>query len=91
MTQHFAVPLGAIRLVIYDARESSGSYGEKEILEIGEDNYRLVKIPPFLWYGFKGISSIPALIANCTDLPHDPEEVTKLEPFSDKSTNSSQS
>ena len=79
MTQAFAVPVGKIELVIYDDRQDSQTRGQTEVLEIGEDNYCLVKIPPGVWYGFKGISADPALIANCTDLPHDPEEVTRLE------------
>jgi dTDP-4-dehydrorhamnose 3,5-epimerase len=79
MTQHFAVPVGGIRLVLYDDRADSPSAGRVEVLEIGEDNYCLVKIPPLVWYGFEGISSTPALIANCTDLPHDNNEVERLD------------
>lgn len=78
MIQHFAVPIGKIRLVIYDDRKDSLTFGNVEILEIGEDNYCLVRIPPLVWYGFKGLSSIPALIANCTDLQHDPAEVERI-------------
>lgn len=81
MAQCFAAPVGKIRLVIYDNREYSVSYGNIEIMEIGEDNYCLVRIPPLVWYGFKGISLMPALIANCTDLAHDPNEVERIEPF----------
>lgn len=83
MTQNFAVPYGEIRIVFYDDRESSITKGEIEVIEIGEDNYSLVKIPPLIWYGFQGISSNPALIANCTDLPHDPDDVERI-PSSDK-------
>lgn len=80
MTQHFAVPKGEIRLVIYDDRPGSESYGKIKVIDVGENNYCLVKIPPLVWYGFKGISSEPAMIANCTDLPHEPEETIKLDP-----------
>ena len=79
MTQHFAVPVGRIRLVLHDAREGSASRGKIEVIEIGEDNYCLVKIPPNLIYGFKGISSTPALVANYTDMPHDPDEVEQID------------
>lgn len=79
MTQHFAVPVGKIRLVLYDNRENASSFGKLEVLEIGDDNYCLVRIPPLIWYGFKGISLVPALIANCTDMPHDPDEVERLD------------
>lgn len=83
MTQHFAVPVGKIKLVIYDERKDASSYKKVETVEIGEDNYCLVRIPPMLWYGFKGISPVSALIANCTDLPHDPVEIERLD-YNDK-------
>ena len=35
---------------------------------------RLKQIPPGLWYGFSCISESPALLANCADYPHDPQE-----------------
>lgn len=79
MTQHLAVPIGRIRLVMYDDREASPSRGQVEVLELGEDVYSLVRIPPLLWYGFQGLSSTPALIANCADLPHDPAEVERAD------------
>ncbi len=75
MTQHLAVPMGKVRLAIYDDREQSPNRGRQEVLEIGEDNYCLVKIPPLLWYGFQCLSDMPALIANCTDIPHEKEEI----------------
>ncbi len=75
MTQNFAVPAGKIKLVIYDDRDDSPSNGSMEELIIGRpDNYVLVRIPPGLWYGFQGLDENPSLIANCADLPHDPEE-----------------
>lgn len=79
MTQHYAVPVGNIRLVIYDDRESSSTRGNVKIMEIGEDNYCLVKIPPRVWYGFKGISDKSALVANFTDMPFDPKESIKAD------------
>ena len=81
MTQNFAVPIGMIKLVIYDNRDGTISYERTEVLEIGEDNYCLVKIPPLVWYGFQCISFTQALIANCSDIPHDPDEVEQLDPL----------
>lgn len=79
MTQNLAVPVGKIRLVIYDDRESSPVRGEVEEHILGRpDEYYLVRIPPLLWYGFQGLGSTPALVANCTDLVHDPDEVQRL-------------
>lgn len=81
MTQLFAVPVGLVKLVIYDDREKSLTKGQICELELGEEHYCLVKIPPMLWYGFKGLSSKPSLIANCSDIPHDPNEIKRLDPF----------
>ena len=81
MTLNYAVPAGMIKLVLYDDRDNSSTKGEVEELFIGEDNYCLVKIPPEVWNGFKGIRTKPAIVANCATLPHDPEEIIRLDPF----------
>jgi dTDP-4-dehydrorhamnose 3,5-epimerase len=74
-TQNMAVPVGRIRLVIYDDREDSCTCGRLQILDIGRpDAYLRLQIPPGIWYGFACISPMPALLANCADLPHDPTE-----------------
>lgn len=79
MTQTLAVPVGTIRLVIFDDRDGSPTKGEIEVFVTGEANYKLVRIPPLLWYGFSGVSDEPALIANCADMTHDPDEVVRCE------------
>jgi dTDP-4-dehydrorhamnose 3,5-epimerase len=80
MTQNFAVPVGKITLVIYDDREKSPTRGECMEIEIGEEKYCLVKIPALLWYGFKGTALTPSLVANCADIPHDPDEIVRIDP-----------
>ena len=79
MTQYFAVPHGRIKLVLFDDRDNSDTQGTVDVLELGRpDRYCLVRIPPGLWYGFQGIAAGPSLLANCTDLPHDPSESDRL-------------
>ena len=74
-TQNFAVPVGRIRLVIYDVRQESSTRGQVQPLELGRpDAYLRVRVPPGLWYGFTCISAVPALLANCADLPHKPSD-----------------
>jgi dTDP-4-dehydrorhamnose 3,5-epimerase len=80
MTQHFAVPVGMVRLVVYDDRAESSTRHQVEVFEIGAGNYQLIKIPPKLWYGFKCTSQVPALIANVTDIPHFGEESEAISP-----------
>ncbi len=79
MTLNLAVPVGAIKLVLFDDRESSPSCGTIQEIEISESSYSLVKIPPGIWTGFKGISTGESLLVNCASIPHDPEEAINLE------------
>ncbi len=74
-TQNLAVPVGRIRMVIYDDRVSSRTRGNLQVLELGRpDAYLRVQIPPGLWYGFACIGAIASLLVNCADLPHDPAD-----------------
>jgi dTDP-4-dehydrorhamnose 3,5-epimerase len=70
MTQAFAVPVGNVRLVIYDDRPDSPTKGNCDVYDTGADSYTLCRVPPLLWYGFRCLSQEPALIANCADIPH---------------------
>lgn len=74
-TQHFAVPVGLLKVALFDDRPGSPSRGRVcEVLLGRPDNYRLLRIPPLVWYGFSAVSPSPALICNCPDIPHDPTE-----------------
>ncbi len=81
MTLNYACVVGMIKLVLYDDREGSPSFGELQEIFIGESKYALVQIPPGVWNGFKGIGTTMALVANCATIPHDPEEIVRLDPF----------
>lgn len=82
MTLNYAVPSGSIKLVCFDDREGSPTQGIVQEIFVGDLNYVRVTIPPFVWNGFKGIGQTPALLANCSTLPHDPEEIERMDPFS---------
>lgn len=84
ITLNYAVIRGMIKLVLYDDRTDSPTQGNLVELFPGEENYCLVKIPPGIWNGYKGIGTSPAIVANCATLPHDPQEMKRLGPFSDK-------
>lgn len=81
MTLNYAVPVGMVKLVCYDDRPDSPSRGAVQELHVGELDYLLVTIPPLVWNGFKGEGTVPALVANCATLPHDPAEIERLDPF----------
>lgn len=79
LTSHLAVPVGAIRLVLFDAREDSPTAGVLQMVETGESHYALVTVPPGVWSGWQGLGPSLALVANCATEPHDPAEVERLD------------
>jgi dTDP-4-dehydrorhamnose 3,5-epimerase len=81
MALNYAVVVGMIKLVLYDQRDGSPTKGEIQELYIGQENYQLVTIPPNIWNGFKGIGTHMAVVANCATIPHDPAEISRIDPF----------
>lgn len=74
-TQNISVPSGKIKMVLYDYREDSSSFNQLIKINLGRpDNYFRITIPPGVIYGFKCLSSPNALLVNCTDIEHDPDE-----------------
>ncbi|MFQ3589941.1 MAG: dTDP-4-dehydrorhamnose 3,5-epimerase [Chloracidobacterium sp.] len=84
MTLNYAVIVGRIKLVLYDDREGSPTRHALMELFVGDGNYALVTVPPLVWNGFKGVGTETAIVANCATLPHDPEEIERMDPFTDR-------
>lgn len=84
MVLNYAVVSGMIKLILYDEREESPTRGELQEVFTGEDNYALITVPPGIWNGFKGIGVKPAIVANCATIPHDPEEIVRMDPFTER-------
>jgi dTDP-4-dehydrorhamnose 3,5-epimerase len=81
MTLNYAVISGMIKLVLYDNRDDSTTRGNIMELFLGDENYCLVKIPPMVWNGFKGVGENKSIIANLATIPHDPDEIVRKDPF----------
>lgn len=81
MTLNYVVVVGTIKLVLYDDREGSPTKGKIQEIFLGSSNYALVRIPPLVWNGFKGIGIGEAIVANCSTIPHDPGEIERKDPF----------
>jgi dTDP-4-dehydrorhamnose 3,5-epimerase len=81
MTLNYAVPHGHIKFVLYDDRPDSPTRGEVQEIFMGPDNYCLVTVPPLIWNGFKGLGADMAIVANCASAPHDPDEISRRDPF----------
>lgn len=73
-TRNYAVVEGNIKLVLYDGNDI------QEIL-MGDDNYCLVTIPPNVWSSFQAVGGRKAIVADLVDMPHDPSESEKADPY----------
>ena len=82
MTLNYAVPFGKIKLVLYDDRPESPTRGEIVEIFSGPENYQLITVPPRIWNGFKGLGQTISIVANCATIPHDPDEIDRLDPSS---------
>jgi len=82
MDLNYVCVVGRIKMVLYDDRAGSLTKGELMEIFIGPENYQRVHVPHGVWNGFKGVSSEPALVANCATSAHDPAEIERLDPFS---------
>lgn len=78
MTLNYAVIQGQIKFVLFDDRPKSPTLGELMELYISPENYYLVTVPPLIWNGFKSVGGREALVANCSTLPHEIDEIERL-------------
>jgi len=79
MTLNLIVPVGKVFFVIYDDREKSGTKGNFFKIEISQDNYQRLTVPPGVWLAFKGKSNDTNLILNIADMEHEPDEIERME------------
>ena len=84
MALNYACPVGHIKMVLYDDREGSKTRGELMELFTGPDDYKLIHVPPLVWNGFKGVGTVPALVANCATTGHAKDEIVRLDPLGGK-------
>jgi dTDP-4-dehydrorhamnose 3,5-epimerase len=64
-TDNFVVISGMAKVVLYDGRKKSSTYGEINEFFMGIHNPILLQIPPMVFHGFKCISEEECIILNC--------------------------
>ena len=78
MTLNYVAAFGRIKLVLFDDRKSSSTFGKIQEIFLSNDNHLLVIIPPMIWNGFTSADENLAILANCSDIPHDKNEILRL-------------
>ncbi|OPY87615.1 MAG: dTDP-4-dehydrorhamnose 3,5-epimerase [Smithella sp. PtaU1.Bin162] len=63
-SDNMAVVKGMMKIVLYDSRKESVTFGEINEIFAGIHNPVLVHIPPFVYHGFKCISEDEAIVIN---------------------------
>ena len=78
MVSNLIVPVGKVRLKIFDDRADSSSCGMDFDLTLGPDNYQRLTLPPRIWMAFQGLGAGVNLMLNVASIPHDPAEAESL-------------
>ena len=74
---NYACIKGKVKLILYDDRKNSKSFGKYDEYILTPKKYFLITIPPLIWSGFKGLNQQESIIANCINLPHDEKEMIR--------------
>lgn len=71
-TDVWFIAKGIAQVVLFDLRKDSLTYRETQELIVGEDNPRLILIPPRVAHGYKVLGNKPVLLFYHTDKPYNP-------------------
>ena len=79
MTLNLIVPVGTVRFVL--TRNGNNGNDEPDFEEhvlCGDTRYGRLTVPPGVWMAFQGLGAGMNLVTNVADLPHDPDEVERM-------------
>ena len=66
-TDRLFVNHGLLKIVLYDARGESPTFGRINEFRLGSSRPGLVVVPPGVWHGVQNISDTPGLLLNLVD------------------------
>jgi dTDP-4-dehydrorhamnose 3,5-epimerase len=81
---NYTVPVGNVKVVIYDGDKKSPTYCEIQEIELGESNHVLLTIPANVWYSFASLNDEKAIICNLISVEHSEDEHHQIELVNDK-------
>mgnify|MGYP006166525785 FL=1 len=74
---NYACIKGKVKLVLFDDRKGSISFGKYDQFILTPEDFFLITIPPFIWNGFIGLNESESIVANCISIPHDEVEMIR--------------
>ena len=79
MVLNIVVPVGAVKLVVYDDREGSKTKGQfEEIILSPKDNYQRLTVQPGLWMAFAGAGEGTSMLMDIIPEVHDDSEASRV-------------
>jgi len=63
-TDYFCFLSSSFKLVLWDNRKESATYNHKMILITGENDPKIVIVPPGIVHAYKNIDNVPGLVIN---------------------------
>lgn len=72
-TDNFTCVHGTMKVVLYDGRKDSKTFGEINEFIINKDNPLLLSVPPFVHHGFKAVGSETAYFLSVPTEPYNYE------------------
>lgn len=79
MVLNLVVPVGEIKLVLFDNRLNSNTKGQIVEYTLSRGNYCRLTIPSNVWFAFQGIGKDENILLNIANIEHDPKETEELE------------
>jgi dTDP-4-dehydrorhamnose 3,5-epimerase len=78
MVLNLIVPIGSVRFVLFDDRESQDDNNQfqEEILSM-DNSFSRLTIPPMVWLGFQGLANEISLVLNIANIEHSSEEIER--------------
>lgn len=71
---NYTVPIGNVKVVIFDDNPESSTYKQVQEVELGESNHVLLTIPPNVWYSFGALNNEKAMICNLINIEHSEDQ-----------------
>ncbi len=71
VTDRLFVAAGLVKIVVFDGREASPTFGRINEFMAGERNPGLLVVPPNLYHGWKNIGTTEAIVINMPDTMYD--------------------
>lgn len=79
MTATLFLLSGIVRLVLFDSRKGSTTYGKFQEILLSQSNQLRVTISPEIWFAFRGESKTESLLLNVANILHDDNEVVRAQ------------